>query len=502
MSYTSPSPASIGNNGQQVTWWIPAVNLGTTNATNVQVQVSVSPSNGLQLITFAPPAGTTYNPGTGVWTIGNLPKGEANRKWLRLVTSVADIGLAPFTLTSVISGNGIDPNALNNTLVQEIDSVVCNPSAGAVGDPNSCNCVDVSLNDTACTHGVTEYRLVELSITNSTTYVWDDETGKGRFTHDDPTLPITFEYGIWCDTGDGFLETSGPATVTIPALIIDVAPLNHTIERINGADLTVGEIAVIQAQYPLLTNGNIIAYCWLVLKNADGDVTSAWKIDCTDDVQTRTFYLCTETECDPDPDCECEETLPIDITLPVDYTTPELGDTIILRHVLQYVTSVWVYNGANWVRSSCGCMQDAVPIDTIAFSGITTKTLTITFVDGTTKTATFTDLTTGEQTIEHGPCSISSGDGTELDPLIVNPPVPEYTFSETELTPGDTEVVVDVSTLFAEPCADGCTPTYTLGGYSTLAYENVTLVGVTLTYDVLATAPAGSSPIIINRDCA
>ncbi len=506
MSYTSPSPANVGLNGNQTTWWIPARNLSTHTVTNVIVTVTVAPSAGLAPVTYVADTGV-FNFTTGIWNVGTLAAGAT--KWLKIVTSVTDIGLAPFTITSVISGNGIDPNALNNTLVQTIDSVVCNPSAGALGIEDGCNCVDVSVNDTPCTHGTTEWRITPLSITNSTTYVWDVETGKGRFTYVDFTLPITFSYSIWCDVGSGFLQTSGPAVVTIPALIEDVAPLNHTFERINGADLTEDERDVIALQYPLYSNGDIASFCWMTLKNADGEVTSAFKVDCTDDAQTRTFYLCTETECDASPECDCDSVLPVDIVLPVDYLNPETGDTIILRHVTQYATSVWVYNGSNWARNSCGCLQDAVPIDTIAFTGTTTKTLTITFEDGTTKTASFTDNSPsagtgddwGAQVIEHAPCSPSSGDGTALDPLLINEVVASHRFSSSELNP-DSSFTANVSSYFDEPCPGGCDPTYEIGGYSSLVYDSVTLTGTTLNANIKSTAPAGNHPIIINRTCA
>jgi hypothetical protein len=124
---------------------------------------------------------------------------------------------------------------------------------------------------------------------------------------------------------------------------------------------------------------------------------------------------------------------------------------------------------------------------------------------GAPLTATFTDLSGsgwGDQVIQHAACSPASGDGTLADPLVVDIPVPEHVFPNAPLNPGDPGTVVDVGVLFATPCAVGCTPTYTLGGYSTLVYENVTLVGATLSYDVKADAPSGNFPIIINRDCA
>jgi len=51
-------------------------------------------------------------------------------------------------------------------------------------------------------------------------------------------------------------------------------------------------------------------------------------------------------------------------------------------------------------------------------------------------------------------------------------------------------------------CAGGFSATYTLNGYSEDVYDNVTLVGTTLTYDILLTAPSGTHYINVQRTCA
>jgi hypothetical protein len=504
MSYTSPSPANVGLNGNQTTWWIPARNLSTHTATNVVVNVAVDPIAGLAPVTYLADVGT-FNFTTGNWNVGTLAAGTT--KWLKIVTSVTDIGLAPFTVTSVITGDGIDPNNVNNTLVQTLTSVVTTVTAGAVTDTDKCACIDVSENDQACNYGDSEWRLNTLSVVNSTTYAWDEITGKGNFTFVDPTLPITGAYSLWCDPGTGFVEISGPATFTINPIIEDKEVFDHTVLKQTWAELTAPEKIIVQA---LIIGITYEDFCYIVTRNADGDITSAYQEVCDVSKDTRTFFLCTDELCDPAPDCECEENLPIDIVLPVEYNNPEEGDTIVLRHVTSYATSVWVFNGNNWVRSSCGCMQDAMPITTIAFSGTATKTLTINFADGSSKTASFTDLTGGgggegdnwgDQVIEHADCSLSSGDGTAMDPLLVENVVAEHRFSSTQLII-ESSNANNVSTFFTDPCPAGCPdPVYTLGGYSNLVYENVTLVGTLLGYDIKATAPAGNHPIIINRTC-
>lgn len=536
MSYTSPSPANVAINGNQTTWWIPAQNLSAVKATNVAVQVSISPANGLMPVTYIADKGV-FNFTTGIWQVGELLPGEI--RWLKIVTSVADIGLAPFTLTSTITGSGIDPNNVNNVKVQTVTSVVTSATAGAVNDPNSCYCGDVSLNDTICNFGTTEWVLDPTTVVNSDVYTWDNATGKYRFTPISLTQDITASYSIWCDD----VEISGPATLTIPALIDDVTQFNHTIVNKTFAELSNGDKSVLEAQYP---GTDLEGFCWTLLYNGAGEPTSGIPLNCNDEQDTRTFFVCVEAPCTPeDGDCPCAlADLPVGVeaALPVGYS-PEKGDTIVVKH--PGAESIWVFNGTSYERTSCGCIEVASPIESIAFTGTGTKTLTITFKDGSTKTATFTDISGGSgedtdttytfevvdndlvvtssegdiqtvplpegggsgdgwgtQVIRHADCSPSSGDGTLANPLEVNIPTPSHVFNNTALEPSDTATIVDVAILFSAPCPGGCTATYTLGGYSTLVYENVVLTGSTLTYDVKADAPAGNAQIIINRNCA
>lgn len=47
---------------------------------------------------------------------------------------------------------------------------------------------------------------------------------------------------MWCDGGSGFIEVSGPATLTIPALMKDKTPFDHSLSNKKGTDLTAAEI--------------------------------------------------------------------------------------------------------------------------------------------------------------------------------------------------------------------------------------------------------------------
>jgi len=540
-NYTSPSPANVALNGNQTTWWIPATNNSVVTATNVTVSVTPAPTNGLTLVTYQAEVGS-YNPMSGVWSIGNLLPGAANRKWLKIVTAVADIGLAPFTLTSVISGDGIDPNAINNTLVQTVTSVVTSATAGAVADPNSCFCGDVSLNDTPCNFGTTEWRLNPATITNSTVYVWDDATGQYHFTPDDVTTDVTAQYSIWCDD----VEISGPVTLTIPAIITDITPFNHYIAAVQYADLSVGDISVLTAQYPALV---LADYCWNTLRNAEGVLTSGIPVQCDESVDTRTFFSCTEDACIADlGECACSAVLPTDVTagLPVDYE-PQDGDTVYIQHPES--TSIWVYDAANtrWERNACGCVykisqaagnlltlnpldnapyiSDEIILDAVdekskvSANDTTSGFLNGKLVAGTGITLTETNDGANETLVITASAAPSTnvqvsdtpsinmgitGTGTVPDPFIISgayndgSPTPQYASG----TPGSTGNTLNVTTLFSMACAGGFSATYTLNGYSEDVYDNVTLVGTTLTYDIKLTAPSGTHYINVQRTCA
>jgi len=397
MNYTSPSPANVGLNGNQTTWWIPARNLSTKAVDNVVVTVTVSPTTGLAPVTYLADVGT-FNFTTGKWNIGKLAPGAV--KWLKIVTSVTDIGLAPWTITSVITGDGIDVNNVNNTLVQTLTSVVCDPTAGANDSLNLYSTINVSNNDQACNYGVTEWRLDASSVTNSVSYNWDTLTGIGNFTHVDPTLPITGKYTIWCNPGSGFIEVSGPANFSLIPLIENKNIFNHVPYFIQGSDLTPEEIAILQAQYPSITG--IADVCWNIIRNGDGVLTGGIPVDCSEEQDTRTFFECTTEACPATSPCSsCPQSYLPDAV----YTSvmdavnhePELGDTIFLQHPTGHSIHKW--DGSMWVRSECGCVSYLSPYPTaITVTGGATKTVTITMSEGPPLTTTFTDLNTNTNT--------------------------------------------------------------------------------------------------------
>jgi Domain of unknown function DUF11 len=542
---TSPSPTNIAYNGNITTWWIPATNLSALTATGVVSTLSILPINGLKVITWETANGT-FNKTTGVWSIGTLAPGAT--VWLKLVTEVIDIGLAPFILTYVLSGTNIDPNNVNNTGTQTLTSVVGAAVAAAIDDPNQCNCVDVSVNDTPCNVGVTEWRLSVPSFTNIASYTWDVTTGKGKIIPTTPFANSTFTYTMWCNTGSGFVQTAGPATVTITAMFDSLTPWNHKSDIVEYSELSPTDIAFIET-IPKYTAITLADYCWRTLRNASDVLVGAEAIECTGQQDTRHFYFCSEDTCDPTPpicpSCPGNQ-LPADAITYINGIanyTPEIGDTIMVQFVDSY--AYYTYETLGWTRSGCGCVYkisknagnilalgtdnapylsaDIILDATDEKARVSSNDTTSGYLQGKLGAGAGIAMTVLNEGLNEtlvisasaapssnvqvlDTCSVNmgiTGTGTAPDPFIISAnyndgnPTPNIV----SISAGVTGITVDVSTLWGDACAAGCTSTYTLITYPDNVYDNVTLIGTTLTYDILADAPSGTHPFIIERDC-
>ena len=647
--------ASVSYNGESIIWKIPVTNLSPFPNTNVIVSDVMS--GGTQYASHTVTKGT-FDPLTGVWTVGDM-SGESTET-LTITVVVTDITQAPFTNTATVTGSLIEVNTLDNTFTQTVTVENCPPTGAGLPDFTGCLCIDVSINDTKCTKGVTEWRLIPSSVTNSTSYHWDQLTGRGSFTPIDPTLPITGAYDLFCVQGTSITQISCNVSFTIYPQLENKSIFDHTIDHVEGASLTPAEVALLGAQddYQGLTAAQIQAYCWTVLRNGDGVITSGIALDCDEKQDTRTFFECTEFDCDggPNPCPACPQgSLPSDVLTAInnyaDYI-PEIGDTILVQHpnalsayrwtgitwarwscgciykisqdadndlllgsdnapffdlsanetfialedrvedleklvhiefcsnvdcdatdpgcascpqgdlpndVVLYLatltyytpvagntisvqhpnaTSTYTFNGTTWVRT-CGCTykisqdggnililgtDDAPMLDAsylpganpyptaVTVTGAATKTVTITMSSGPALVATFTDIdtnTAGSSVVQvQDTCSVDLsivGDGSVGSPYVISAEAkngnPLTTYIPGVISGGGTGFTFDVTTLFSETCSAGCTATYTLGAYPTQVFANVTLVGTTLTYDVIGAAPGGSHFIDIIREC-
>tara|TARA_R110000868_G_scaffold822_2_gene6104 strand:- start:5660 stop:15532 length:9873 start_codon:yes stop_codon:yes gene_type:complete len=97
------------NAGSNVVFTVVATNNGPSGATGVNV-TDLLPS-GYTYVSSAAPAGTTYTPVTGVWTIGTLANGGSST----LTITARVNGSGPYDNTATISGTESDPSAANNT---------------------------------------------------------------------------------------------------------------------------------------------------------------------------------------------------------------------------------------------------------------------------------------------------------------------------------------------------------------------------------------------------
>jgi trimeric autotransporter adhesin len=104
MSVSNPNPAV----GDTIQYNITVGNLGPDTATSVQI-VSPLPSE----VTYVSHTGGTFNPGTGIWTLGDFTSGQNGSPSITVIVSPAASGMTIPNSASVASSVG-DPDASNN----------------------------------------------------------------------------------------------------------------------------------------------------------------------------------------------------------------------------------------------------------------------------------------------------------------------------------------------------------------------------------------------------
>jgi large repetitive protein len=105
------------NVGQNVTFTITASNAGPDNATGVVV-TDLLPA-GLTFVSATPSGSTTYNSGTGIWTIGNL--NSSSTAQLQIVATVASTGVKTNSAEVTAANEGDLDSTPNNNNSQEDD---------------------------------------------------------------------------------------------------------------------------------------------------------------------------------------------------------------------------------------------------------------------------------------------------------------------------------------------------------------------------------------------
>ena len=138
----------VSYTGDTITYRIPVTNDGPHPNSNVLVDTFVV-SGGQTYQGYATNKGT-FDSGTMVWTIGDMSGNQ--EVFLELYYVVADINLAPFTLTAVVSGD-INDNIGDDTISLSVASATAPPSGAGITSTGHGGYVDVSENDTQCTNG-------------------------------------------------------------------------------------------------------------------------------------------------------------------------------------------------------------------------------------------------------------------------------------------------------------------------------------------------------------
>lgn len=230
----------ITRNGDIIYFEIPIVNNGPFGG---KALVTDQIPAGLKYVGHSVSKGVVTQTAVDTWTWEVELKAEEALTWT-IAVKVVDITEAViltdginngFINTAIITTNLNDPIPTNNTFTEEVAITTCPPSAGAVSIPNACLCGSVSTNSTPCDHGTTEYRLDPGSLVNlDVSFTVDVTTGEynvsGKIIN--PYLPASFKFSIWCIVGANQYQTSGPATVTIPAFF--TSSFTDVVTKLNG----------------------------------------------------------------------------------------------------------------------------------------------------------------------------------------------------------------------------------------------------------------------------
>lgn len=314
-------------------------NLKVTNKqphANNNVKVTFTIPSGLTYVSSSPTKGTWSN-STKIWTIGTLAGNEeAIIKDFKL--KVTNINNAPFSVTAVVSGDSTDNNSGNNTYSWLIEADTCAPAAGANPYISSCLCGTLNTTETTtvCSKGVTEWRLNPLSVTNGTVHSWDELTGEHDFQYIDDSQNITFTWNLYCVQGANEYLIAQNVPGTIRASIADKSVYDHVLLKRSYAELSAADILVLQEQHP----GVILQdFCWEVIVNSNGDVTSGQPLNCDPEKNTKVTQQRLVAN-------YIAQTPSAGVTFP---ENPEKGD----MHIVNYAngTAYFQFNEVSWVPS-------------------------------------------------------------------------------------------------------------------------------------------------------
>jgi LPXTG-site transpeptidase (sortase) family protein len=200
--------------GSNVTFTITATNHGPSSATGVKV-TDVLPA-GLTYVSSVATAGTTYDSGTGIWTIGALANGLS----------------AALSITATVTTTASVTNTANKTGEDQVDPVAGNNSASAVltgqaADIGVTKTVDnatpnlgssVTFTITATNHGPSNATGVQVTDVLPAGLTYVSSVASAGTTYDSVT-------GIW---NIGALANTANATLSITATVTTTAAVINT----------------------------------------------------------------------------------------------------------------------------------------------------------------------------------------------------------------------------------------------------------------------------------
>lgn len=332
--------------GQIFTFRIKAVNNSPVENTNIivtLVQTSAGIGPGVSFAYSYAQQGV-YDHDTLTWSVGTLPGNSVRELILKL--KVDDITKAPFTTVATVTGTNPDGNPLNNVKTYIAEFSTLPPVGGAIEDYGGL-VIDVSKNDTLPTQGTPEWRLNLASVTNSVSYEWDPLTGIGIFTPVDPTVPVTGTYVLWTVVGVNEYALSGATAFTLLPTLENKNVFDHKLFGIEGSTLTLDEIAILNIQYPTLNTLDIQGYCWNIIRNANGVLTSGIPYKCNVKQDTRTHHFVSAVDINI-----VSTALPVDVVAYLaglaEYVSQE-GDAVHVKH--PNGESIFGFNGTVWART-------------------------------------------------------------------------------------------------------------------------------------------------------
>ncbi len=211
--------------GTNVTFTLSVNNAGPAPSSNTVV-TDLLPSPGYTYVSDT--SGGSYNPGTGIWTIGTIASlGNAS---IQIVATVNPTG--PYLNTASITGSSQeDPDSTDRT-----NDEIIFPNNPPVAD-----------NDTATTASDTN-----VNILASTGDTDTDGTINPASIDLDPTTPLTNET-TFTVPGEGTYTANPDGTVTfdpLPTFSGTTTPVNYTIEDNDGANSNIATLTVTVANNP------------------------------------------------------------------------------------------------------------------------------------------------------------------------------------------------------------------------------------------------------------